>query len=193
MDPAGPGTWIAASSAGLAFVLLNGPQRGDDAGARTRGGIIPWLAGASSRAQVAAHLRRLRDLGTRPFTLLVVDDDGVLEAVSDGSRVIATASHTTARLMRTSSSVDADRVCAWRRHTFAQRVPVPDVAAQDAFHAADDEAVPARGVLMARPDACTVSITSIDMSGSHLRLAYRATSGDAAAVVVDLARTSPGP
>lgn len=189
IDPAGPGTWVAASSAGLAFALLNGRARTSDAGAWSRGRIIPLLAGASSLDEVEGHLRRIHILRTRPFTLLVAGDGGVLEVVSDGTSIRSMARLDAARLMRTSSSVAPDMVCAWRRREFDRRVPLPDAVAQEAFHRLSDPAVPARGVLMTRPDACTVSVTSIEMSGTHLRLAYRSLARDAAGAVIDLPRT----
>lgn len=186
IDPVGPGTWVAASSAGLGFALLNGRGDADDQGAWSRGRIIPLLAGASSLDDVDRYLGRLRNLRTRPFTLLVIGQGGVLEVVSDGRCLLSSARWNDARVMRTSSSVDPDGVSDWRRREFDRRVPRPDVAAQDAFHEAPDAGVPARGVLMSRPDACTVSITIIELWPSHLRLAYRPRPGGGTGTVIHL-------
>ena len=80
--------------------------------------------------------------------------------------------------MHTSSSHAAADVVRWRHHRFDACVGDGDHAGQDRFHASDDAERPERGVRMTRPDACTVSISSITRHGGHFVFAYRSLTGD---------------
>lgn len=179
IDPSGPGTWVAATSTGLVFALLNGPPAHAPAAVSSRGWIIPLIAGADSLDDAAARLERLRPRATQAFSLLVAGDAGVLHYAWDGCALVSHGVTTEPLVMRTCSSVDADAVHAARTEAFTRCVREGEPDTQDAFHRSVDRIQPARGVLMSRPDACTVSITTIEMFGSHVRLAYRPVSGAA--------------
>ncbi len=181
IDPSGPGTWIAATSAGLAFALLNAPGAVPGDGRTSRGRVIPLLAGAVTLQDAASRAGRLVPLGTRPFVLLVIGDAGVLEVVSDGDRVASTMLGMQARFLRTSSSRATEVVSRWRQDRFDEYVVHPETIAQDRFHACTDPVRPERGVIMARPDACTVSVSSITRHGGHLEFAYRSLAGGSVA------------
>jgi hypothetical protein len=176
IDPDGPGTWIAATSAGLVFALLNGRAGAAADRFTSRGRIIPLVAGACDLDDAAARLRRLRPQSTQPFSLLLASDAGVLPIEWDGRALFSHAVIAEPLVMRTSSSCDADAVLAARTEAFRRHVRDSDADAQDAFHTSGDRGRPGCGVLMSRGDACTVSITTIEMFGSHLTLAYQPVS-----------------
>jgi hypothetical protein len=196
LDPQGPGTWIAASDAGLAFVLLNRTPRGapvpdppTGSGApMSRGRLIPMLAGAADLDDVRLRARHLGPLRTRPFTLLIVGDHGVLEYASDGDVLEGGILVAVPRLFRTSSSVDEAAVTAWRADAFDAMVADGDRAAQQAFHRVTDREAPHRGVLMDRPDACTVSVSRIDMFATRARMTHEAVLAGATCTVLEVAR-----
>lgn len=196
IDPQGPGTWIAATSAGLVFALLNRyPSRPSPseaaAGERvSRGRIIPMLAGALNLDDLRRRASRLGPLRTAPFTLLIAGDDGVLEYTFDGDRLAEGRLMKAARLLRTASSVDGDAVTEWRGRMFETLVPEGDAAAQRAFHRTADTVAPHRGVLMDRADACTVSITRIDMYDTHLRMAHQPLTPGQPASALEVRRRS---
>jgi Transport and Golgi organisation 2 len=175
LDPDGRGTWIAATSAGLVFTLLNETEaEGASMPARpvSRGLIIPLLASAGSLEEVADRLDRLRPEAYRPFRLLVAGDAHVLEAVS-GPSLALTRHPSLPRLLRTSSSHDPAATRRRRMALFDALVPVPSMAAQAGFHAHRWPGAPEASVLMARPDARTVSVTTVDVFARSIRLAYR--------------------
>jgi Transport and Golgi organisation 2 len=194
VDPQGGGTWIAATEHGLVLALLNGNEAPAlDAGARaarrSRGGIIPALAAAGVRNAVDVHL----DVDPRayaPFHLVIADSREIVDVTSDGCTLVCGAPRAGDWLMRTSSSVEATAVCRWRRSRFAEIATPVSANEQNAFHALAAPERPAFGVSMARADACTVSVTTIEVFASTIRMAYRALSGPGEAHVADLVRAS---
>ena len=176
-DPDGEGTWLAATDAGLVFALLNeteGPSTLAVAQVASRGLVIPALLPARSLDEVEDRLRGYQTGSHRPFRLLAVSDQAVLEVVRSYAGLHAMRYPASSRLIRTSSSVEpADT--RWRRTALFDRlVPKPSMAAQDRFHAHRWRLAPGASVLMARSDACTVSVTIVDVFAHGVRLAYRA-------------------
>jgi hypothetical protein len=195
LDPQGPGTWIAVTDAGLAFVLLNrNPcgSTGDGLAAHgsptSRGRIIPMLAGATDLDDVRLRARHVGRLGTLPFTLLVAADAGVLEYTSDGDALDGGSLLTSSRLLRTSSSVDEAAVTSWRTQAFDTLVVEGDRQAQQAFHRMADRLAPHRGVLMDRADACTVSVSRIDMYATRARMTHEAVPDGGTCTVLEVPR-----
>jgi hypothetical protein len=189
IDPLSGGTWIAATSAGLVFALLNEAAPGRPVPRRScesRGLVIPALAAARSRRAAVEALRALDVRRFPPFRLIVADAKAASECVADGRSVTLCGETCAARLMRTSSSVDTARVRAYRGALFARGVPHASRAAQDAFHAHRPADAPALGVSMSRADACTVSITTIDVFAGRAHIAYRPMAQSAAFGVTDL-------
>ena len=189
-DPEGRGTWIAATSAGLVFALLNetGAPSSSRDGLISRGQVIPRLAGAPTIDAVAERLRELPPKRHRPFRLIVVSETGVLEVIE--GEVRSTARHPAApRFMRTSSSVRPAAARLLRSELFARLVPTPLPAAQDRFHAHTWPSAPGASVLMSRAEAATVSITTIEAFARGFRLTYRPWPG-AAADVTELPRAA---
>jgi hypothetical protein len=183
VDPEGRGTWIAATSAGLVFALLNetdAPAPAPD-GLISRGQVIPRLVGAPSIDDVEDRLRELPLARHRPFRLLVVGDTGSLEVVDAGVR--RTTWHPAApRFMRTSSSVRPTAARLLRAELFGRLVPSASPAAQDHFHAHSWPGAPGASVLMRRTDAATVSITTIEALAQGFRMTYRPWPGGGAIV-----------
>lgn len=191
VDPEGRGTWIAATSAGLVFTVLNETEAGVapvPSVPVSRGLVIPLLASSGSIDEVAGRLGRLRRDVYRPFRLLVASDAHVLEAVS-GASLALTLHRAQPRLARTSSSLDPAGTRRRRMALFEALVPVPSLAAQSRFHTHRWPDAPEASVLMARRDARTVSITTVDVFARGIRLAYRPVPAGRADVT-DLARAA---
>jgi hypothetical protein len=92
--------------------------------------------------------------------------------------------------MRTSSSVDPDAVCGYRAQLFDTLMSPASWQAQDAFHAWSEPDRPGSGIAMSRADACTVSLTTIEVFAEKVRMAYRPMPGPAVAHVTELARAT---
>jgi hypothetical protein len=184
VDPDGGGTWIAATSAGLVFALLNETgafsqgfspavnSRPEGLRYMSRGLVVPQLLASRSLDEAAFRLGQLPTGRFRPFRLLVVGDAGVLEAVDAGDRRWR-LHEPEPTFARTSSS----RAPVWttrrRLALFARLVPTPSPSAQDAYHHHQWPANPGASVLMRRPGAATVSLTTIEAFASGFRVSYR--------------------
>lgn len=175
IDPLGGGTWIAVSSAGLVFALLNGYSESANTGAmKSRGLIIPSLLSADTLDDATRRVEAIEAAAFLSFRLVIVGDDGEREAVSDGRRLDVRDVREGAAWMRSSSSVRPEVVLPHRRGLFQQAcAPPPSAAAQDRFHLTRDAADAALGVLMERPDARTVSVTTVEVFATHARMLYR--------------------
>jgi hypothetical protein len=193
VDPLGGGTWIAASSAGLVFVVLNEYDlvaSTDRAGLRSRGLVIPALVGSESLGAVRERTSGLDPESFLPFRLLVVDRHHLMEVVADGRTLtFGSRDSSSRRVLRCSSLVDQQHARACRTALFDYLVTGPSQWAQDAFHRAtwpDDEAL---GVRMSREDACTVSVTTVEVFENRISMAYCASFRTRGAVTEHL-RTS---
>jgi hypothetical protein len=194
VDLQGGGTWIAVTEHGLVLALLNGAERaaaeGEVGTARvSRGTIIPAIAASGARRAAVAPIGGLDATRYRPFHLVVADDREIVEVTSDGRTLVTAAPSGDDWLMRTSSSLEAEAVRAWRTRLFAAVGATVSWVEQDAFHARPEPANPAYGVTMARPDACTVSITTVEVSSDVVRMTYRP-AGAGEAPAADLRRAT---
>jgi hypothetical protein len=205
IDPLGGGTWIAVSSAGLVFALLNGYIREDDGVGvgqgqgtsrtarppemKSRGLIIPALSDAETLDAATMRVEAIDPAAFLSFQLVVIADDGAREAVSNGRHLECRDVREGAAWIRSSSSVRPEVVLP-HRLTLFQHVVVPSrsAAAQDRFHLTKDATDSALGVLMERDDARTVSVTTVDVFASHVRMTYRPLEPDALPTAVDIAR-----
>ncbi|CAN5581012.1 hypothetical protein BH09PLA1_BH09PLA1_04880 [soil metagenome] len=177
IDPQSGGTWIAASDAGLILTLLNTrsgwPTR--NVPPRSRGEIIPAMLHCSTIDEVIRRMQRIDATLFGPFRLLVVSRAGGGEIHSDGRRVTRRRwSIDKLPLMATSSSLGDELVGPPRRELFDRTILFGDCSAesQDAFHR---HAWPDRTYLsvnMARLDARTVSVTTIELSPDRVRMRY---------------------
>ncbi len=179
-DPTGGGTWVGASDRGLALCLLNvNPGPGTPRGKRTRGGLIPWLIGSGDAREAFERLEDAPLDEFAPFRLVGMDvgSPRLQEASWKGgwltTRVIGSPPACFV------SSGLGDEVVADRLPLFASMVgrdPTP--GSQDAFQRHRWVDRPAVSVLMSRPEARTVSITTVEVTGeggrTRVRMRYEA-------------------
>lgn len=199
-DRQGRGTWIAASGAGLVFALLNAHPPGalPVQAPRSRGVVIPALADAVNLEEVAFRVADIPAEQFAPFRLVVADLLRAAEFVFDEGEWHAVMHRIAYPLLFTSSSLGDVLVDGPRRLLFEQmfgtpapsgplgagdRGPIgvrvdsdPDLtpaAQQDAFHAHQWRDRPAVSVHMSRPDACTVSTTTIEVTPRQVHMLYQ--------------------
>lgn len=198
IDPLGGGTWIAMSSAGLVFALLNGYSGSDSSGAprshapKSRGLIIPALLSANTLDAATARLRAIDPTEFLSFRLVIVSDDGACEAVSDngeGPHLDCRDVREGEAWMRSSSSARPDVVLPHRRALFEHDVTTSrSVEVQDRFHLTRYAPDSALGVLMERDDARTVSVTIVEAFATRMRMTYRPLEPDAMPVALEIER-----
>jgi len=132
IDPQSGGTWIALSSAGLVFTILNAKQgwMPDTKPPRSRGEIIPSLLHCSTVEEAIDQLSRIDAKLYGPFHMLIVGIDGGGEVMSDGRRVMRRrVLPERLPFMLTSSGLGDELVAAPRRElfdrmiTFGERTP----------------------------------------------------------------------
>jgi hypothetical protein len=182
MDMEGGGTWLGASDRGLVLSLLNLNQepRFDARGVpglRSRGLVVPALLGAESAEAAMSRLERLSLRHFAPFRLVAIGPGAaspIAEARWDRTR-LDVRWHARTPLCFVSSGL-GDHVAAPRLELFEDMVasagPTPE--RQDEFHR---YTIPGRsevGVLMSRPDARTVSITTVEASPAGVEMDYEA-------------------
>jgi uncharacterized protein with NRDE domain len=172
-DPRGGGTWIAAADSGLVLALLNlnlEPEPTLPTSLLSRGLIIPKLIASRGAAAAMAALNRLDLDRFAPFRLVAAEAPGaghsprILEARWDREDLtLASPAHAPACFV--SSGLGDSKV--QRRLGVFEEVVVqggltPQV--QDHFHLHVWPDHPELSVLMSRPDARTVSITTVEVS-----------------------------
>lgn len=182
-DPGGGGTWIACRP-GLTLCLLNynlvakpkAPPR-----AISRGRIIPLLIDREGLDEVRAGLGHLELPRYAPFRLIVAwrgAEVRVAEARWEGTR-LDWIEHAGLPVVFVSSGL-GDAVVADRVPLFEQMVAVAGSGgtceAQDAFHQHRWPDRLPQSVLMARPDARTVSVTEVVDTDVGLEMRYRPVS-----------------
>jgi hypothetical protein len=116
-----------------------------------------------------------------PFRLLLVSPGAIAEVQSDGHRLVADGpSSLTEPLLFTSSGLGDELVLGPRRRLFdGQFFAAEDLAeCQDTFHRHSWPEAPHLSVCMSRPDACTVSLTVVELSTSGGTLTYRPCAPD---------------
>jgi hypothetical protein len=182
-DPQGGGTWIAANSAGLVFVLLNAhPTTVPPPSAlRSRGLVIPSLADAATLEEVAFRIDDVPATQFAPCRLLAADGLDVAEFVMRNGHWGVAMERIDRPLLFTSSSLGDAIVAGPRRMLFQQMFAAPfaDAAWQDAFHAHRWRDRPAVSVHMSRPEACTVSTTTVEVTPRDVRMLYAPAHGAA--------------
>lgn len=183
MDPDGGGTWVGVNDRGVTLCLLNRnlePTPAPDPDWVSRGGLIPRLLAVASAPRAIEALIEWGDPRCAPFRLVAVDrtDAGVraIEAVYELGD-IETREFPGGRRFRplcwASSGLGDSRVQV-RVPLFDEMVARdPTPGAQDAFHRHQWPDRPELSVLMARPDARTVSITTIEVgTGTEPEVSY---------------------
>jgi Transport and Golgi organisation 2 len=187
IDPEGKGTWIAANDAGLVFTLLNvtdvallghgrrGPAlSARSAGARkSRGEILQATARATTLNGAQNAVQSLPADDYLPFRVVVWSEHDMLEMVSDGRGYRVGHGPLHSAVLRTSSSLGDACVTGLRQALFERLLcQILTPAAQDAFHRHSWSDRREVSVLMSRPDARTVSVTTIELYQDRVEMAY---------------------
>ena len=196
VDPVSDGTWIAVSNAGLGFALLNHHPSGFTPRARrgevSRGTIIPYLLPSNSLNEALEGMERFDAFRVDPFRLVALDARGGWEYRWNGKehRPVRRFLHTSGPCVFASSGLGDELVEAPRTRLFEEWAPGGDWSPekQDAFHR---HAWPERrhvSVCMWRPEALTVSYTTIEWSEAGVRMSYHPAPPDmpGTSLVVDL-------
>ena len=181
LDPAGGGTWIAASDAGVVLLLLNvnesssasgiaeGPQR------RSRGLIITSLLHLGGVDEMVQACLRLRAAQFKPFQLVIVSIGGAIVLHSDGVVIRCIGAVLPQCVaMFTSSGLGDHLVEPPRRALFDTMLGdgLHSAARQDAFHRHHWIDRPHLSVQMSREDARTVSRTVIELKHDQIMMHY---------------------
>lgn len=169
-DTAAGGTWIAANEVGLVGALLNRYSSSNDAstGRRSRGTILPQLMAGHSLAEARDLLGGMTCADFAPFILWLAQGTEALQLDWDGQRL----TESTPAVPITTSSVRSVEIPAFRAglwHDADLARSFPDFASRHLFRDPDD---PARGPLMDREDARTVSLTMLEVGADTLRMRY---------------------
>jgi hypothetical protein len=203
IDPAGGGTWIAATNAGLILTLLNAHPgagaaaaiAGETAAAPappagtspataprpSRGGIIPLLLPAGRLDEAIAAAEQIDTRPYAPFRLVIADRNEVAELRPQHGRLVTTLRAPADRpRFFTSSGLGDGLVEGPRRALFETRIDGRPAtrALQDAFHRERDPDRPELGVNMSRADARTVSHTVVELGPNEVRLLYHPDAPD---------------
>jgi hypothetical protein len=158
----------------------------------TRGAIIPLLAGCPRLADVVRCLGGDRGDGGssrtgrpafldryRPFRVVAASRDAMVEAVWDRNSLRVRQQPLEGPRLRTSSSLGDALVTRPRAALFRQwfRSRPVDPRVQDAFHRHQWPGRTRVSVLMAREDACTASVTTIELHAERATMEYVALDG----------------
>lgn len=202
IDPSSNGTWVAASEAGLAFSLLNVnlPPRAALPGKpllmrTSRGAIIPSLLDAATLDEAAERAEAFDALAYPPFRLVILDAERGASVYCDGATLRAERfTLSDGPVMFTSSGLGDQLVEAPRRALFEEmfRAGGDLVEVQTTFHR---HVWPDRAhlsVCMRRPDARTVSFTTIELCGRDVSLTYHGDAPDTPVTPVHVALRPSG-
>jgi hypothetical protein len=173
---------------GLAIALLNRRAACDvrrtapasdglPAFVRSRGEISIALAGSYSTRRALAILSEM-DLAAYPgFLLVVVARGRMLVARSNGAELVVHRQQLTAPIALTSSSLSDAAAERLRLPLFRTLVldSAEPLAGQRAFHDHQWPGLPELSVRMQRPDARTVSRTTVDVTSGRVSMVYQAT------------------
>ena len=183
LDPQGGGTWIGVNDAGLVVALLNRQPSavGPDLPKRSRGLIVRQLLHLGSLPAVAAAIGTIDPCGFAAFEIVTWHDRHVAIAASNGTEPIRISQRPLdAPLLFTSSSLGDALVASPRRRLFQRMVDRSRdgwLKGQARFHDHQWASRPEISVRMERPDALTVSRTTVDVENGVRHLLYEAPVG----------------
>ncbi len=179
IDPRGGGTWLSINTHGLTVCLLNNyaapaPRANGSAPTLSRGALVLAAAPSGNLDAIERLVREPRWQFLPGFHLLALARDGQSRSWLWDCATLVTHENPPAPL--TTSSFDSTRIIAERLGVF-QKLPARDSAQLAAYHDQHDPARSAESVLMARPDATTVSQSRIEVGPTHTIFHYRAGLG----------------
>jgi transport and Golgi organization protein 2 len=177
VDPVSAGTWIGVNDAGVVLVLLNRSDRLTrqmTSATESRGTIIPRLIHQVTVQKVLEAALRLDQFRFAPFTLVALHGGLGLSLTMNATRRILRSHDLSRPHLFTSSSLGDDLAVRVRGPLFAALVERSrdTVAGQAAFHRHRWSDRPEISVRMARSDAATVSITTIDVCERRVHMSY---------------------
>ena len=176
VDPLSGGTWIGMNDAGVAMVLLNRsagniqiPEK-----AVSRGTIVPRLLRHHDIEDVIGESHTLLFGRYEPFTLLVLHRRATVTITQTNGRMAIERAALLTPLLLTSSSLGDEIVTPPRRALFERLVENSEspVRGQRAFHRHAWPERPEVSVYMRRPDAATVSRTTVDVTPNGASICY---------------------
>ena len=187
VDPAGGGTWIGINETSLVVTLLNvHAKQAHRTVARlpSRGHIVRALLSSGSIPEALAAASRIDARRFAPFRLLVVQRCTIaVSRASDAARLDWSFASIVRPLLFTSSSLGDASVGPVRRRLFDRMMAIGRAGwldAQARFHRHQWRARPEASVRMERPDALTVSRTTVEVTSASRVLTYQSLTGDAA-------------
>jgi hypothetical protein len=176
-EPSG-GTWIGINESGLCLALINWYSRPQYTGtpAFSRGAIIPRLLACASWKEAEPILRSFPLERVNPFRLFVILEQrlGLREYRSDG-RAVEFIDHPWAPGHWFSSGQDEASATEVRGAVCLQAARKPDQGTLPwlvELHSSHDPEKGADSVCMHREDAVTVSLTTVDVSGTSAAMTY---------------------
>jgi len=195
VDPAGGGTWVGAGAHGLAMATMNvnpTPKPSMPAAKEliSRGTLIPMMLDAESARSAIARLASVDTAKMPPFRVIAVDGRDIIEASWDRVDLNVTMRPMQACCFVSSGLGDVRAMprlglfdVMVGEHGVSQRM-------QDSFHRHQWSERPEISVRMERPDARTVSTTSVRVFGesgsSGVVMDYRDDSGECRVVIAPL-------
>jgi len=186
IDPISGGTWIGVNDAGLVVALLN---RTDHRGAATRpagspplsrGAIVPYLLQKETMEAAIEAASRIDVSRFDPYTLVALQGEQGFSITVNASRATIRSHDLSRPHLFTSSSLGDDIATYWRGKLFATLVEcgTNPLEGQSSFHLHRWSDRPDISVRMARRDATTVSITTIDVSDRGIHMRYAVLEGE---------------
>jgi hypothetical protein len=177
VDAVSGGTWIGANDAGLVLVLLNRASPGTRRAIvrpLSRGTIIPRLLDKETVQAAMDAASCLDVLRLEPYTLVALQRKEGFSITTGGPRPTIRSFSPSRPRFFTSSSLGDDIAASCRGPLFAALVErsANPAEGQTAFHRHRWIDRPELSVRMARADAATVSITTIDVTDGRIHMRY---------------------
>lgn len=189
IDPDRGGTWIGINDSSLIFAILNLNEKPvvekdgtplplpftlPDA-PLSRGSIIPGLISSTSIEEVKERISRLDMSRFPPFRLVTIDGKNILEIRWNTIKMEKSFSDEFGKPVFYTSSGLGDSFAYDRRFsewkTLEQKF-ITFINTQNEFHRSFSPEAPEVSVVMSRPDAITVSRTTIDMFSDKAIFSY---------------------
>lgn len=185
VDPLSGGTWIGVNDVGLVVALLNRSQcrvATVPAASRllSRGTIVPQLL---QQPTVQAAIEKAGQIDVSrfpPYTLVLLQRRQGYSITVNASRPTIRSHDLSRPHLFTSSSLGDDIAAYWRGQLFAKLIEcgANRLDGQASFHRHRWSERPDISVRMARADASTVSITTIDVRDQRICMRYADLRGE---------------
>ena len=184
------GTWILVNEFGLTLCLVNHYPESfaeQDRERPSRGNLVVGCAGSSGGMEVVRSLERFSLDEYPPFHLVAISRTEAHLLTWDGGGLVHRKTGEWSAPL-TSSSFETEGVIRYRMAAYQRLVGPenPRMETLETFHRQHEPSEGACSVLMFRPDACTQSLTRIEVTAVKAMLRYEPQAwADATAKVVD--------